>query len=122
MASRACYRKWLRTKYQKQRRLVPWFRLPSGEVRRSWTNRGPVNKHECGVCGEAFYSYKDNFDASYCSPQCKYEAAKRRKRVEHAEQRCTHCGKTFLPRRSDARHCSAACRQAEYRKRLLRLA
>ena len=32
--------------------------------------------------------------------------------------RCAHCHETFAPPRVDSRHCSRACRQAAYRKRV----
>ncbi|MCH8315456.1 MAG: hypothetical protein IIA64_05740 [Planctomycetes bacterium] len=32
--------------------------------------------------------------------------------------RCAHCHGTFVPPRVDSRHCSRACRQAAYRKRV----
>ena len=33
------------------------------------------------------------------------------------ERTCERCGRTYVPRRQDARYCSAACKQAAYRHR-----
>ena len=38
-------------------------------------------------------------------------------RLVHDQQPCVTCGHAFVPRRSDARYCSGACRQAAYRSR-----
>jgi phage N-6-adenine-methyltransferase len=39
-----------------------------------------------------------------------------------AEAACGHCGGLYVPRRSDSRYCSGACRQAAYRERVTVLA
>ena len=55
-----------------------------------------------------------------CSVECRvavYRAiwiARRRSRVER--RRCKVCREPFMPKRSDARHCSAACKQKAYRQ------
>ena len=40
-----------------------------------------------------------------------------RKRIERGTYTCSCCGEQFLPIRADARYCSNACRQKDYRKR-----
>jgi hypothetical protein len=56
-----------------------------------------------------------------CSRECRLavyvalETARRRRRVK--PQPCVLCGASFKPRRSDARYCSAACKQKAYRRR-----
>ena len=40
-----------------------------------------------------------------------------KKRVERGKYTCACCGKQFLPIRADARYCSNACRQKDYRHR-----
>ena len=40
-----------------------------------------------------------------------------KKRVERGTYTCPCCGEQFLPIRADARYCSNACRQKDYRKR-----
>ena len=40
-----------------------------------------------------------------------------RKRIERGMYTCPCCGEQFLPIRADARYCSNACRQKDYRQR-----
>ena len=40
-----------------------------------------------------------------------------KKRAERGTYTCACCGEQFLPIRADARYCSNACRQKDYRKR-----
>ena len=40
-----------------------------------------------------------------------------KKRIERGAYTCPCCGEQFLPIRADARYCSNACRQKDYRKR-----
>ena len=58
----------------------------------------------------------------YCSFQtCGHKMLNLRKslkkRVERGKYTCACCGKQFLPIRADARYCSNACRQKDYRHR-----
>jgi hypothetical protein len=39
------------------------------------------------------------------------------RRRKSAPTSCAGCGETFTPKRSDARYCSAACKQRAYRRR-----
>jgi hypothetical protein len=56
-----------------------------------------------------------------CSRECRLavyraiETAKRRSRVK--PQPCALCGVSFMPKRNDARYCSAACKQKAFRRR-----
>jgi hypothetical protein len=56
-----------------------------------------------------------------CSRECRLavygaiEAAKRRVSVK--PRRCALCEASFVPERSDARYCSAACKQKAFRRR-----
>ena len=34
------------------------------------------------------------------------------------EKKCTHCGSSFMPKRSDAIYCSTKCRVYAYRKKI----
>ena len=57
-----------------------------------------------------------------CSTACRtrYKGAgeKRPRMIARVIKRaCEHCGETFEPSRSDARYCSAACKQAAWRRR-----
>jgi hypothetical protein len=54
-----------------------------------------------------------------CCRRCRialYNAYARRRRTTPDKRVCA-CGKAFTPRRSDAIHCSSACRQRAYRER-----
>ena len=61
----------------------------------------------------------------FCNFRCRahyYNApAAARRKAQRLEARqdmvCVQCGKTFTPRRSDAKTCSAACKQKAYRQR-----
>jgi hypothetical protein len=65
--------------------------------------------------------------ASGCSPECSYKTRlerrkqlrrlKREARATRERVTCKHCGQPFVPKRDDARYCSAACKQAAYRQR-----
>lgn len=50
---------------------------------------------------------------SYCSPACVPSPPSRAKRRQ--ERVCAQCGKSFTPKRRDARTCSVACRVALHR-------
>jgi hypothetical protein len=45
------------------------------------------------------------------------EVARGRRRLP--SRRCADCGNDFVPKRSDAEYCSAACKQRAYRKRAI---
>jgi hypothetical protein len=42
---------------------------------------------------------------------------KRFREMHHKPQACAECGISFHPKRTDARYCSAACKQRAYRNR-----
>lgn len=56
----------------------------------------------------------------FCSEHCRKKAALARRRAQRAAARaskvCMDCGNHFELSRSDARFCSAACKQRSYRK------
>jgi hypothetical protein len=56
-----------------------------------------------------------------CSYQCGYRLKIKkqleRRRVQHEEIKCMVCGESFISKRSDAKTCSNACRQAQHRAR-----
>jgi hypothetical protein len=73
-------------------------------------------------CNKWFFS--DSGGASrYCSTKCRKaerqyrsERRPRKSRAKRVEGRdCAHCGKFFVPRRSDSRTCSVKCRVAAHR-------
>jgi len=75
----------------------------------------------CRGCGRTVHSWRRMRGipvhvTRYCSKLCLCRAQADRRRKDAQPQRCA-CGEMFTPTRSDARHCSNACRQAAYRKR-----
>jgi hypothetical protein len=53
---------------------------------------------------------------STCSDHCAKQARNARRRKSKPTT-CAGCGETFVPKRSDAKFCSAACKQRAYRQR-----
>jgi hypothetical protein len=100
-----------------------------------WTRRlEPTHaKAECASCGRTCILDRDRkkFKKSwlkyhgerrtFCSQRCRvrHNNQKRSERLEEkrAGTECQECGDTFTPDRSDAKYCSAACKQRAYRKR-----
>ena len=77
----------------------------------------------CAGCGRIIrWSYaarptsRENA-GSYCSAACQYEASKAARRVKPSQRKCKVCGKTFTPKRSDAKTCTDRCRQALRRRK-----
>ena len=58
---------------------------------------------------------------SFCCEVCRHKAVTKAVRERRAESRgtyqCEACGKSFRPTRTDAKFCSAGCKQHAYRKR-----
>jgi hypothetical protein len=61
----------------------------------------------CGNCGRMIRSW-----SGFCCDRCEYEAGKAARRVEPKPKKCEWCGAEFVPKRSDAKTCSDAHRQA----------
>ena len=79
-----------------------------------------VRRIQCEYCRKVIYTQTRN--RKYCSFQtCGHKMLNLRKslkkRVERGKYTCACCGKQFLPIRADARYCSNACRQKDYRHR-----
>ena len=79
-----------------------------------------VRRIQCEYCRKVIYTQTRN--RKYCSFQtCGHKMLNLRKslkkRVERGKYTCPCCGEQFLPIRADARYCSNACRQKDYRKR-----
>ena len=80
-----------------------------------------IRKLICGGCGRVFYT--TIYTKKYChSYWCGNQANNRRQREYRQMRRqnliCQCCGEKFTPKRADARYCSNACRQKDYRKRV----
>lgn len=52
-----------------------------------------------------------------CSEVCRRERRNQARRVDQTLRSCEKCGHEFMPRRADARYCTAKCRQAAFRVR-----
>ena len=74
-------------------------------------------------CGKAYSPDKPN--AAYCSPECKSDADRKRRRTawraRHPKQDirprpCVECGKSFTPKGHRGKRCSDECKQAGSRK------
>ena len=79
-----------------------------------------VRRIQCEYCRKVIYTQTRN--RKYCSFQtCGHKMLNLRKslkkRAERGKYTCACCGKQFLPIRADARYCSNACRQKDYRHR-----
>ena len=71
-----------------------------------------IGRYAAQVCGETCHTKRRR-------RQVNANNAKRNRHVYRDEDRdCCQCGRPFMPSRSDAKYCSAACRQAAYRKRV----
>lgn len=85
---------------------------------------GPYdNWHEspCDGCGRPVFN--EHFRSrrwTVCSQRCRIiiEARQRKERRVRTLRACPACGASFLPLRTDALTCGAACRQAIHRKRV----
>jgi hypothetical protein len=55
-----------------------------------------------------------------CGEACRRAiyAAQAKLRRAHYPEPCIVCGESFMPKRTDSRYCSSACRQAAYRNRV----
>ena len=79
-----------------------------------------VRRIQCEYCRKIIYTQTRN--RKYCSFQtCGHKMLNLRKslkkRAERGTYTCACCGEQFLPIRADARYCSNACRQKDYRQR-----
>ena len=79
-----------------------------------------VRRIQCEHCRKIIYTQTRN--RKYCSFQtCGHKMLNLRKsirkRIERGTYTCPCCGEQFLPMRADARYCSNACRQKDYRQR-----
>ena len=78
------------------------------------------DERRCPVCGRLFYTELWS-NRRYCSKKCAHRGLYLKRKRERARRRqnrvCPVCGKPFDAVRSDQVYCSAACKQAAYRKR-----
>ena len=80
-----------------------------------------VHKLICGGCGRVFYTtiYTKKYCHSYwCGNQANNRRQREYRQMRRQDLVCQCCGEKFTPKRADARYCSNACRQKDYRKRV----
>ena len=80
-----------------------------------------VRKIICGGCGHVFYTtiYTKKYCHSYwCGNQANNRRQREYRQMRRQDLVCQCCGEKFTPKRADARYCSNACRQKDYRKRV----
>jgi hypothetical protein len=99
-------------------------------VRRKWgfSEKQYTNAKPCEGCGRPVHNTIDFVyrQHSFCSDNCsdkvlpaKAAAAARQQRAEDRGTRtCAGCATVFTPTRTDARFCSASCKQRAYRQRV----
>ena len=98
-----------------------WERENQDTLMEYFINGDPsVRRIQCEYCRKVIYIQTRN--RKYCSFQtCGHKMLNLRKSlkksVERGKYTCACCGEQFLPIRADARYCSNACRQKDYRQR-----
>ncbi len=78
-----------------------------------------VRKIICKGCGREFYTQIATKKYCYynlCGNRGYQKELKQRRLEQRRDTVCQTCGKTFTPKRADARFCSNACRQKAYRQ------
>jgi hypothetical protein len=72
----------------------------------------------CGACSRTVFK-KTRYTRRhfFCSRKCEQAYWSLRRRKEMSEKTCEVCSKGFTAKRSDAKTCSAACKQKAYRQR-----
>jgi hypothetical protein len=92
------------------------------ECKSKWTEF--YKAEPCEGCGRPVHDRvtKRKTWRTFCCRKCKsraVSAAMHRKRVEERGTReCIECAEVFEPTRADAKFCSVACRQKNYRRRV----
>jgi hypothetical protein len=83
----------------------------------------PERSPACAECGGPIEHAELGRPRRFCSDKCKARNTNRlqnRRRqpvVQDAERFCTHCGKSFVPKRRDQVYCNAGCVVMAYQKR-----
>lgn len=70
--------------------------------------RQPIRQIKCGFCGGDFTGI--GIHRKYCSPECNYNADRRRTSKPPKPKKCKHCQIEFAPYNSLDKFCSANCR------------
>lgn len=103
--------------YAEYERRNQWYLKEIYDGKRA-PNNYPVRRIFCRGCGKVFYTSVHN------KIYCNYDTCSKlyRKRIHRIhmklrEQHCAECGKEFIPKRTDAKFCSNACRQKHFRQK-----
>jgi endogenous inhibitor of DNA gyrase (YacG/DUF329 family) len=76
---------------------------------------------QCKGCGRPVTDYITYYNSTYCSESCRRDFYRAESKKQQLQARltltCAACGKSFGAKRIDSRYCSAACKQAAYRRR-----
>ena len=82
------------------------------------------HRARCLNCQRLIRIHGRSLNAQVCCTSCKHAMKNQRnnlrRRVEHARMVCVECGRSFTPKRADAKTCSNRCRQAQHRKHAAR--
>ena len=106
-----------------------WFECPQcrGRARIVYTPRRWRNPQPCDQCSRLVYRERPprkNVRHFVCSYECRRALHNANYRRNHppsrTERECESCSKMFNHKRSDAKFCSVACGEREYRSRLRR--
>jgi hypothetical protein len=84
-----------------------------------WLERHRPHRESCPHCRRPVYRRRWR-GRLFCCDRCAWLAASARRRARNAlgrERACAACGRSFTATRVDARTCSPACRQKDYRCR-----
>ena len=98
---------------------IALWRYPNS--RESWYPSPHWHRTRCLNCERPIRVYGNSLNARTCCADCqravRNERNNLRRRVQHKPMTCSECGRSFLPKRSDAVTCSNACRQKFHRQR-----
>ncbi len=100
--------------YKNQDTLKAWYDEQQAEG-----VTGGVRKIICFGCGREFYTQIHSKKYCWygtCGRIGNYKHQRRHRLERRKDLVCAECGKTFTPKRSDAKYCSNACRQKAYRQ------
>jgi hypothetical protein len=73
-------------------------------------------RRRCLTCGRPLRLYQPIHMSEQVCCSARNERNRLRRHVKHQPMRCLVCGKSFMPRRTDAQTCSNACRQRLFRR------
>jgi hypothetical protein len=92
--------------------------------KKSWYAKSPDYVSEprpCKGCGRTVIDCFSYWESTYCSEHCRLdyyrEQAREKRELARGKRICANCGQSFMPKRTDSRYCSAACKQKAYRQR-----